>query len=272
MTQPDQQPPGQYPPPQQPYGTPNYQPQQGQPYPQQGQYPPQGQNPQVGYFGGALEPKKKGFPWWGWLIVVVVALVVIGAVASNSAKTNVNPTNQATEVTITAVVTQRTNAPVVNSAATAVVDSTPRPTQTNRPPTAAPATKEIGVRVTGAGQELIGQNAVKDDVKITITSVDRFSQITDSNGKVLQSQGAFLILVYELDNQSSKPQSIVFLSIIDGKGRTFSGTSNMDAIGAIAFSGSYKTDFSIQPTFKGKGYSLFEVPIDASNFKIKLGF
>lgn len=235
---------------QQPYGTPQYQ------QPQQ-----QNQYPQVGYFGGAPEPKKKGMPWWGWVLVVFVAIVVIGGIGSairSGSTTTATPQALGQQVVATA-------APV----------PTQRAAQATAAPTAAASTSKVdklGIRAQGAGQELVGQGGTDNDLKITVASVDRFSQLTDFTGKTIQSQGAFLVVSYDVENVGTEPHSFFSLNIVDGKGRKFSSTTNLDAVSAVAFSGAYKTDMSIQPSFKGKGYSVIEIPADASNLKLKLGF
>jgi hypothetical protein len=263
-------------------------------YPQQPQQQPGLWNPS-GVYGGVPEPKKNGIPWWGWLIIVVAALIVISGVLTVNTKSQIAATTTQAAAVVPTAPLDSSGANVSNATATAYaakvyanltagavsqqttsasLDQPSKAVLTSASTPAPPVSKskDIGVKVAGPGQELIGQGGTEDGLKVNIISVDRYSQLTNYDGKIIQSQGVFLVVAYDLENQSSKPQSIVFMSLIDGNGRTFNTSSNFDAIGAVAFSGNYKTDISIQPSFKGKGYSVFEVPAEASNFKIKLGF
>jgi hypothetical protein len=169
---------------------------------------------------------------------------------------------------------QATSAPVAQStkAANAVA---PTPAPVNTPVPAAPAqstSNKVGVKVAGPGQELVGQGGVDSDLKITVTGVERYSQVFDSKGKPIPSQGVFLLVLYDKENICTAPHGFTTLSLVDGNGRKFTSSSNMDASFAFAFNGDYHEDLSIQPSFKGKGYTIFEIPADASNFKLKLGY
>lgn len=268
-----------------------YQPPQPPGYPQQQS---QGLWNPSGVYGG-VPVKKPGMPAWGWVLVVMAALVIIGAVASAGKSTTSTTTTSSVQVVATAAPAVDNNSNQVNATATAYAakvyanltagavsqqtTSAPlaQPTKTAlaSPSTPAPPvskSKDIGVKVAGPGQELVGQGGVDNDLKITITSVDRFSQLTDYGGKIVKSQGVFLILSFDMENIGTEPHGYVSLGLIDGNGRKFSTSSNLDAVSAAAFSGNYKSDGSIQPSFKGKDYSIFEVPAEASNFKLKLGF
>jgi hypothetical protein len=266
-------------------------------YPQQPQQQPGLWNPS-GVYGG-VTVKKPGMPVWGWVLVVVAALVIIGGVAStNKSTTSTATTSQ--QVVATAAPLDNSSTSVTNATATAYaakvysnmtagaesqkVTSSPAAQQGKLAPTpvsvktAAPAVQsqtksnDVGVKVAGPGQELVGQGGVDSDLKITVTSVERYSQVFDSKGNPIPSQGVFLVVLYDKENVGSEPHGFTTMRLIDGNGRKFSSSSNMDATFAFAFSDSYHEDLSIQPSFKGKGYTVFEVPPEASNFKLKLGF
>jgi hypothetical protein len=123
--------------------------------------------------------------------------------------------------------------------------------------------------VEGPGKELIGQTVENDGLIVTVTAVDRLSRIQDSRGKVATPQGVFLVVQYDMKNNSNRPRSIIFLRLLDNKNREFSPNSNSDASFMIAFSNRYKSDLNIQPTFSGKDYTTFDVPADASGFTLK---
>jgi hypothetical protein len=298
-----QQPTQQYQFPQAGYGQP--QPPQQQGYPQQQPPPVYYQQPQApqqwnpsGVYGGSPVVKKSGMPAWGWVLVALAVLVLIGAGANANKATTSNTTQQAavtasldnsSQVNATSTAyAAKYNANMTAGAASQQVTSAPlaqttkaanavAPTQApvNTPVPAAPAqstSNKVGVKVAGPGQELIGQGGVDSDLKITVTSVERYSQVFDSKGKPIPSQGVFLLVLYDKENIGTEPHGFTTLSLVDGNGRKFSSSSNMDASFAFAFNGNYQDDLSIQPSFKGKGYTVFEVPADASNFKLKLGF
>jgi len=110
-------------------------------------------------------------------------------------------------------------------------------------------------------------------LKATIIGVDTYTVLNDSKGQpTIKPQGYFLVVSYDLENIGKEPASLVFANILDGKGRKFTATSNADAVLSVAFSGKYKTDFSIQPGLNGKGYTVYEIPTDATNFKFTMGF
>ncbi len=314
----NQAPPPVYPQPQQPpvyYQSPFYpqqqQSQSTQPFntPVQNN-PRQTQYPQIGYFGGAPEPKKQ-WPWWATTLLVFGVVLIIVIIGSAASKKDVTPTVQPTNVAVSsstptfaalASSNEVKSTPTERPDPTAKLTPTLRPTVTQRPATITPNVpgtqavvgnitelakqnaqnkqltsearnkpKEAGIRVGGSGQELIGQSGNEDGLIVTVTKVDRFSQIYNYDGSPIQSQGVFLVVSYDLYNSSSKPQGFAIIRLIDGQSRTFSSSDNFDVSFALGFNG-YKEDLSIQPTFSGKGFTVFEVPPDAANFKIKVGF
>jgi len=123
------------------------------------------------------------------------------------------------------------------------------------------------------GLELVGQTASDSRFKAVVTGVDTFIVLNDSKGQpTIKPQGYFLIVSFDLENIGKDPASILIANIVDGKGRKFTGTSNTDAILSVAFSDKYKSDINIQPGLKGKSYTVYEVPADATGFKLTLGF
>lgn len=199
-------PPGQQPgqfPPQQPYATPNYQPPQ---YTQQNQYP------QVGYFGGAPEPKKS-MPWWGWALVVVVVIIVIGAIGAAirpTGTTTTSPTSQAVVVTTAPVAapTQRIIVPtatVVQAGASnptqaitthVVIPPTQRPIPTPLPsPTALPAA--VGFVINGF-HSLANVSSRTPDAANSVYFIVDFT-ITNTSGKPLLTSP----LYFKIQNKQS---------------------------------------------------------------------
>lgn len=65
-----QPPPRSYPPEAQIYSQP----------PQQNVPPPAVQWNPSGVYGGVPVPEKKSFPWWGWVLLVVAALIILAAI------------------------------------------------------------------------------------------------------------------------------------------------------------------------------------------------
>lgn len=158
-------------------------------------------------------------------------------------------------------------------ATTAVASNTPLPAATTvaQPAATTNTSNAVGVVAPGPGQELVGQSGTYSNMKATVTKVDRFSEIKGSGGKIIKSQGVFLVVSFDLENLGDKPSAFIFAGLLDAKGREFSASGNIDATVALSFSGQYKTDTLVQPSFKGKDYKIFEVPADASGLKLKVG-
>lgn len=132
--------------------------------------------------------------------------------------------------------------------------------------------KEIGTKIDGPGQELVGQVVNDDGLNVIISKVERFSQINNYDKSFIQTTGAFLVVNYDMFNGSHEPKSLIFIKLADAQGRAYTPTSNLDATFAVAFISNYQDDFTVQPTLWGKGYSVFEIPKDATNLKLKIGF
>jgi cytoskeletal protein RodZ len=121
----------------QPPQPPTYPQQQPPPgYYQQPGYPqqPQGQWNPSGVYGGVQPPKKKGVPWWVWLIVGFVVIGIIGAA------TNAGTKKDSTQTQVAQVTAQATSVPAISNTPTfAVAANEVKPTATDRPaPTAKP--------------------------------------------------------------------------------------------------------------------------------------
>jgi len=291
------QPPNNQPPPDRP---PYYQPGQ---YQQPSQYPT-GQYQQPYYQQPSPPPPKSRFPKWLKISLGVigggfVVLLAIGALlqATGYVPTAGQTATAAAQVAAQKVPTNTAQALPVSTPKPAVVfavptptlgpTNTPRPTATalptpnaqlvyasptsGQPPaTPAPAATPSGPKI---GLELVGQTASDESFKVIVTGVDTYTVLNDSKGQpTIKPQGYFIVLVLDLENIGKNATLLGFMNIVDNKGRKFSGSSNVDAVFSVGFSGKYEGALVIQPGQKGKDYKLFEIPQDATGFKLTLGF
>lgn len=237
----------------------------------QWQQPPQGyyqQPPPQYYVAGAqqaMQPaKKKGMSGWAIFGLIVAGLFVIGTI-SNA----INPKSTATSTPTAGVASAPTQAAVSGqSQPQPIATSVPRPTQ----PPASSNQSIVLAPNSQFGKELIGQTATTSDLKATVTGVEHISELKNSKGDSIKPQGAFLVVTFEIENIGKQSTMLLFAALVDNKGRRFSGTTGTEALGAITFSGRYKTDLTVQPGTKGKDYKLFELPLDATNLKLEVGF
>lgn len=228
------------------------------------------------------QKQKKRLTGGGGFLLVIFGIVLVAIIISVIPKSNTPapaPANPATAPTeaqagVTTSVASNTALPAATTAqAPAPAAATPQPATTVAATTsnANANANAVGVIAPGPGQELIGQSGTYANMKATVTKVDRFSEIKGSGGKVIKSQGVFLVVSFDLENLGDKPAVFIFAGLLDAKGREFSASGNIDATVALSFSGQYKTDTLVQPSFKGKDYKIFEVPADASGLKLKVG-
>jgi hypothetical protein len=284
--------PGQYPPqgypPQQQYPPQGYQPGQwqgqpppGYPIPPQQQYQPQ------------MPPPKRGMPGWAWGLIgfIVFGLVIIGIIGVVSS----NRTTATTTPTVQAAV-QPTNAAVARATPTSVYANDPtvqavRPTLAPRPtitprsastavaavpvPTtvaaAVPAPTTVAAVVpnsTGPGSELVGQLIAVGDSDVRVKSVTQFTELKGSS-KTATPKGVFMVIVFDVANLGTKPSALSFLNLKDGQNRQFAQTTDSDAIVAIATMPQFKEDLLINPGFVGTEVKTYDVPKDATGFKIE---
>jgi len=190
-------------------------------------------------------------------LVFIVLVALLAACGDTVEVTKVVEVTKLVEVTRLVVVT-----------ATAAPTNTPVPATTTTIATTAAVSADVPANF---GKELVGQTGEYQGLKAVITGVDAFPQILYNN-KAIQSQGIFLVVLLDVENTSNKPASIIFINITDSKGRKFTTSSNTDAAFGLAFSGKYKADIQIQPSFKGKDYKLFEVPVDATGLKVSFNY
>ena len=204
---------------------------------------------------GDYQPKKEYHrPWWATLLASLS--VLIGTAFSTNSFTHTD------------------SKPGYVSSYDAV--SKPGPTLTYATPTVYPlfatpkpsvAPKEIGVRVEGAGQELVDQKVDKKGLYINVNKVDRFSQINDNDGKGIQAKGVFLVITYFVANRTVDRQILdhIFLTLTDGQGKTYSSSTLNKNF--LELSSQYSKFDDIPLYGVGSGYELFEVPTEANDFK-----
>ena len=123
----------------------------------------------------------------------------------------------------------------------------------------------------GAGQELVGKTYNrKAKIKAKIFKVDRLTEINKEDKKIIP-EGIFLVVAYELENNSKKPVHWPSFQLRDSTGRVYdTGTTNSEAFGAL--SRSYKRNITVNPGEKGLGYQVYELVKEAEGLEIAPGF
>jgi hypothetical protein len=221
-------------------------PQQQQQYQQQPQYPQQqgqqNQYPAIGYFGGAPEPKKKGFPWWAWLLIAFAVIILIGSV--------INASKPSTTATATAQAVQQGAVP------TRAIQST---LQTTAPVAAAPTT------ATGPKIGKIGETQSVSGYLVTVNGVQKSDNFTQGDYGKAKAGNTFIAV--DLTVGSSKDSGVdpngLSASIKDSQGFKYS----------IAVIG-YKEPLlpgqnDLANGDKVRGWVTFEVPKTASGLVLE---
>jgi hypothetical protein len=122
---------------------------------------------------------------------------------------------------------------------------------------------------TGPGSELVGQLIAAGDNDIRVKNVVRFDELKSSGGKTATPKGVFLVIVLEVANLGSKPSGLTFVNLVDDKGRQFDTTSDGDAISAIVSKPEFDSSLLINPGFAGTEVKIYDVPKDATGFKLQ---
>ncbi len=205
-------------------------------------------------------------------MVKLISAIVFLALVLTACGDNPTPAPGAV-VEVTRIVAPTTSA----LAATIAPTNTAALTKTTVPATTAVITNTpiSSASTSESVKELIGQSGVQYKQKIQVIAADRYKEIAGKN-KTAKSEGNFIVTEFSVDNtEGSEDGGIVFADLIDGKGRTFSVISNSEVTLILILEEPYRTKYkqssSIQPGFKGQAFQVFEVPLDAKDFKIKIG-
>jgi hypothetical protein len=242
--------PGQVQPPTQGY----YQQQPPQTYYQQPVHPQQ--QPQVGYFGGAPEPKK-GIPWWGTAIILVLALTIV--VALGAAFKGSTPATQANQPQVVATAAPQPTAIQNNSPTRSALSS-----NQSTAPTALPTIRSIPTP-TALPQPVkgkIGDTLSQNGYIITVNSAEK----SEKYGDYSVAKNGNIFLAADITIQSDKDKDIsanIFqVSLKDNQGYKYD----------IAFSGKSPQLASQNDIPKGdkvRGWVTFEVPKNVKGFTLE---
>jgi hypothetical protein len=272
-TQGNQQPPQQQQPQTQPYvspqpgyGPPPAQYQPGQPYPQQPPTHPEvkplpsnwqqpvqpGQWNPNGVYGGVPEPKR-GIPWWGTAIILVLAIGVIATIGTvlRSGSTPTSTSSNQVQIVATAAV-EPTNT-VFSRPANQGANPTPVPTIRSIPtPTAVPQV------VKGR----IGETLTQNGYIVTVNSAEK----SESYGDFRKAKDGFIFLAVDITIQSDKAKdvssSVVQASLKDGQGFTYDSTW-------VGKDPQLASKNDIPKGEKVRGWVTFEVPKSAKGFTLE---
>ncbi len=121
---------------------------------------------------------------------------------------------------------------------------------------------------TGTDSQLVGQLIAAGDLDIRIKKVERFTELKGTT-KTATPKGVFLAITYEFANLGKKPTGFSFLTLKDGLNREFQTTTDFDAISALTGSYGYKSNFAVNPGFLGSEFKVYDVPKDATGFKLE---
>jgi hypothetical protein len=218
---------------------------------------------------------------FGSLFLVFTFLAACGDSPTPAPASTVEVT-RIVEVTKLVEVTKIVTVQVTQAAPTTALAPTTANATTPAATTALPATTIASTTPPSSGNfnpdvsELVGQSGQYKDMKIKISRADKYAEIQGVS-KTAKSQGAFIVIQFDIDNTNGKePASYFPATLVDNKNRSFSGSTNSDVYIILAldepYKSKYKTDIPVQPGFKGQFFNVFEVPTDATGFKIKIGF
>ena len=139
---------------------------------------------------------------------------------------------------------------------------------TNRQPDAASFKKSGGVGPdSGAGPELVSRTFTKDQVDYTVTKVYRLKELKSKGRSIGQTDGIFLVVVYEAANKSGKTVYASPATLIDGQSRRYPSyvfTSLLDDVPEATETGGNLADSQ-----KAVRFALYEVPKDATHFTLE---
>jgi hypothetical protein len=289
MTQPtqdpwgnNQQPPTPPQPAPQPYvfPQPGYGPQPQPPvYPQQPGYPQQPQqqpglwNPS-GDYGGVPEPKKNRVPWWGWLIIVVAALIVISGVLTANTKSQIAATiTQAAAVVPTAAPLDNSSANVSNATATAyaakvyanlTAGASGAIPQSNSGQSPIPTVRSIPTptSIPQSVKGRIGQTLSQNGYIITVNQAEK----SQSYGDYKKAKPGNIFLAVDITIQSDKDKGVSVstfeATLKDGQGFKYDATF-------LGKDPQLATQNDLPKGEKIRGWVTFEVPQTARGFTLE---
>lgn len=273
---PQQQPTQPYVFPQTGYKSPTQQYQPGQSYPQQPpshpevkplpqnwQQPiqPQQWNPN-GVYGGVPVPKK-GIPWWGTAIILVLALAVIGAIGSvirSGSPTTTSTNSNQVQVVATAI----PDAPQLPTTIANQNNSSSRSGASTNQQTPLPTIKAIPTptAVPQFVKGRMGDTLTQNGYIVTINSAEK----SESYGDFRKAKDGYIFLAVDITIQSDKAKdissSVVQASLKDGQGFTYDATW-------VGKDPQLASKNDIPKGDKVRGWVTFEVPKTAKGFTLE---
>jgi hypothetical protein len=144
-------------------------------------------------------------------------------------------------------------------------------TTTRAAGTTAAATTVVGGSTTGAGTDLVGTLMAVGDMDVRVTKVERFDELKGFDKTLTpKRQGdVFLVLTIEIANLGKRPVFPPTLDLTDGTGSRYK--SQTDPIGPLIATYKYEVASLINPSFAGSNFKAYEVPKDATGFKVVAG-
>jgi len=153
--------------------------------------------------------------------------------------------------------------------ATGIVQTILKAKAASNTPATASAAVTTAVAGGSLGKELVGQTFNSSEIKSTVTGVEQLTEIKDANGGIVKpTKGVFLLVFADVENNSKFPDTATF-ELKDAAGVTYEGSG--DGLLAATTSGNYadkKTSGGVPVGGKGKGFLVFDLPMDASGLKL----
>ena len=191
----------------------------------------------------------------------------VSTTAPATAATTVT-TAAATSTTVAAITT--TTAASQTTAATTKNATTTAATTKNATTTAIVTTASTSAVTTNGepGQELVGQLIASGNTDIRVKTVKLFTELKDTS-KTATPKGVFMAVVLEIANLGKKPEAFNSIKLLDGKNQEYSTSGDLDASFILAGMDGFKSSFFVNPGFVGTDVKLYDVPKDATNYRIE---
>ncbi|NWJ96110.1 MAG: hypothetical protein HXX20_10030 [Chloroflexi bacterium] len=123
-----------------------------------------------------------------------------------------------------------------------------------------------------AGSDLVGKTGkdlINQKVSYKVTQAERLSEVKANDGVLEKPEGVFLVVVFEVDNQSTGVLSSLSQRLYDSEGQNYSVTDNQYVTQALQKKYNADTFTGIAAGQKGTRILVFEVLKEAKGFELR---
>lgn len=128
---------------------------------------------------------------------------------------------------------------------------------------------------TGNLNSLVGITGKDGKFTATVTGAECVTEVQDTTNKkiIVPTAGVVFVIVYlDVKNEGTEPGSFQGMRLVDNKGRKFAPAISQAGLeAAAAISIRIGREVQIQPGLSGRNFILYEVPTDATTFRLEFG-